>query len=347
AERRATQGPLNERGLLPVSERPGARSAAQPALGFGDSEIVVVGTDSDPNTYRQALNALLPPFTDLNMLMGLTKMPGVKLTVRFAQIAVDADGRYQGAVDLPSTDARLTERVGSWPDPKKHARPWEKTRWTEPQPPFLLKVSIVPSFDKMLAPLHEFGNGELPAFLFPQNMPFAKEIYYVPEGVDTWSSPVGLEIFHLRILLVGILERIPGHRWTQNFVHNRPWIGRSVLAATSWLPGTTKFRSTQVPLSSEFVQNHPNLTAAILEAEKWVPAVRDGQWIQMVPLARGRVKFRWFDDAQPDPMPLHRSELNKPVLNAEQARLDGSVVVPYAGESVEIPETLAERWAAN
>ncbi|MFD6463735.1 hypothetical protein, partial [Streptomyces roseolus] len=345
AKRQAALDALDDQGLLPVSDRVGVRPAADPRA--VDPEMVVIGTDTDPNGYRQALNAVLPVRTDLNMVMGLADSGKLPVSIRFTQLQLDEQGRYQGTVDLPSIKARLTERVGSWPDPKKHARAWEKTRWTEPQPPFLLKFSAVPSFDKMLVGLHDFAPGEVPAFLYPQNPPFAPKIYSVPEGTLTWSSDIGLEVFHARILIIGILERIPGHQWVKTMLRNRPWIGHTALTLTQRVPANTaQGKSVEIPLSAEFVRAHPSLTNAVLQTEQWIPAVRDGAWIQLVPVLRGARTYAWNYDSQPDPQSLHRQELAKPVLNAEQARLDGTAL-PYSGESVEIPAALAERWAAN
>ncbi|MEV4124616.1 hypothetical protein [Nocardia sp. NPDC049707] len=347
AERRAALAALDDLGLLPISERVGVHPAAQPSAGFPDARLVVVGSDTDVNGYRQALHAVLPPDTDLNLVLGLAKSDKVPLRVEFHRVEVDAQGRFQRSHLLPSTDAELTRRSGSW-EPGKHARKWEKTRWTDPQPPFLLKFSAVPSFDKMLAGLHDFENGEVPAFVFPQNMPFAPTIYNVPEGVNAWTSAVGLDVFQARIMVIGILERLPNHPWMKNLLHNRPWIGRAILSATRWLPANTSHgKSVQLPLSADFASRHARLAWALGDLTTWIPAVRDGRWIHLVPMVRGTRTHAWFADSQPDPQSLHRADLSRPPMHAEMLRLDGTVVRPYTGESVELPEALVERWRAN
>ncbi|MET8871605.1 hypothetical protein, partial [Nocardia sp. NPDC004604] len=337
---------LDEMGLLPISDRVGIAPAVEPSRAFPDQRIVVVGTDTSPAGYRQALQTTLRPGTDLELVLRLAQSDKLPLQVEFVRIELaepDAPGQA-----LASTTPTAVEKSGAWPDPKKHARPWEKTKWTEPQPPFLFKVSMVPVFDKIMAPFHHFEPGEVPAFLFPQNLPFSKTVYDVPEGVHTFQSDVGMDLFHARILSLGILDRIPNHPWVRQFVQNRPWVGKVILGATKWLPANTAHgRSVHVPLSVDFVNKHPRIAFALGSVEQWIPSVRKGHWIHLVPMIRGTRTHAWFDDARPDPAPLHRADLAKPVFSSEAQHLDGGVTRPYTGESVEIPESLAQRWRAN
>ncbi|WP_433727782.1 hypothetical protein ACQP0C_37115 [Nocardia sp. CA-129566] len=337
---------LDEMGLLPISERVGVAPAAEPSGAFPDQRIVVVGTDTSPAGYRQALQATLRPGTDLELVLRLAESDKLPLQVEFVRVEVAEQGATGQA--LASNTPSALEKSGAWPDPRKHARPWEKTKWTEPQPPFLFKVSMVPVFDKIMAPFHHFVPGEVPAFLFPENLPFSKTIYNVPEGVHTFQSDVGMDLFHARILSLGILDRIPNHPWVRQFVQNRPWIGKAILGVTKWLPANTAHgQSVHVPLSVDFVNKHPRVAFALGSVEQWLPSIRNGRWIQLVPMIRGTRTHAWFDDARPDPAPLHRADLAKPLFSPEAQHLDGSVTRPYTGESVDIPESLAQRWRAN
>ncbi|WP_433680946.1 4'-phosphopantetheinyl transferase superfamily protein [Nocardia sp. CA-119907] len=337
---------LDEMGLLPISERVGVAPAAEPSRTFPDQRIVVVGTDTSPAGYRQALQVTLRPGTDLELVLRLAESDKLPLQVEFVRVEVAEQGA-PGQAPAPTAPAAL-EKSGAWPGPRKHARPWEKTKWTEPQPPFLFKVSMVPVFDKIMAPFHHFEPGEVPAFLFPQNLPFSKTIYNVPEGVHTFQSDVGMDLFHARILSLGILDRIPNHPWVRQFVQNHPWIGKVILGVTKWLPANTAHgRSVHVPLSVDFVNKHPRVAFALGSVEQWIPSVRNGRWIHLVPMIRGTRTHAWFDDARPDPAPLHRADLAKPSFSPEAQHLDGGVTRPYTGESVEIPESLAQRWRAN
>ncbi|WP_433195528.1 sigma-70 family RNA polymerase sigma factor [Nocardia sp. CA-107356] len=346
ADRQLGLRALDEMGLLPISDRVGIAPAAEPSTAFPDQRIVVVGTDTSPAGYRQALQATLRPGTDLELVLRLAESDKLPLQVEFVRVEVAEQGATGQA--LASTAPTALEKSGVWPEPRKHARPWEKTKWTEPQPPFLFKVSMVPVFDKIMAPFHHFEPGEVPAFLFPQNLPFSKTIYDVPEGVHAFQSDVGMNLFHLRILSLGILDRIPNHPWVRQFVQNRPWIGKVILGVTTWLPANTAHgRSVHVPLSVDFVNRHPRIAFALGGVEQWIPSVRNGRWIHLVPMIRGTRTHAWFDDARPDPAPLHRADLARPSFSPEAQHLDGGVTRPYTGESVEIPGSLAQRWHAN
>ncbi|WP_330252266.1 sigma-70 family RNA polymerase sigma factor [Nocardia sp. NBC_00565] len=337
---------LDELRLLPVSERVGVSPAAEPSTAFPNQRIVVVGTDTSPAGYRQALQATLRPGTDVELVLRLAQSDKLPVQVEFVRIEVTEQTATGHA--LASTEPAAPQRSGAWPDPSKHARPWEKTKWTEPQPPFLFKVSMVPVFDEIMSPFHDFAPGEVPEFIFAPNLPFAKTVFDVPAGVDAFQSDVGMYAFHARILSLGILDRIPNHPWVRSFVQNRPWIGKVILGLTKWLPANTAHgRSVHVPLSVDFVNKHPRIAFALGGVEQWIPSVRNGRWIQLVPMIRGTRTHAWFDDARPDPAPLHRGDLATPSFNREAQHLDGDVIRPYTGESVEIPASLAARWHAN
>ncbi|MET8871159.1 4'-phosphopantetheinyl transferase superfamily protein [Nocardia sp. NPDC004604] len=340
AEQRANLLALNALELLPISDRVGVVPATRPSTLFPYERIVVLGTGTSPAEYRQALQRALRPGTDLNLVLGLAKSETLPLDVQFIRVVVDEHGRFQEVQRLPSTDAGAVEKSGS-----KARYP---AKWTDPQPPFLFKVSMIPVFDEIMAPFHDFAPGEYPEFIFPENLPFSKTVFSVPEGVDAWQSPVGMDLFHVRILSLGILDRIPTHPWVHNLIQNRPWIGRAILSATKWLPANTAHgKSVQVPLSADFVRRHPRIAFALDGVAKWIPAVRGGRWIHLVPVIRGTRTHAWFDDAQPDPQPLHRREIATPPPSTASGHLDGSVQRPYTGESVDIAESLRERWRAN
>ncbi|MFX0580592.1 hypothetical protein [Nocardia nepalensis] len=343
-ERRAGLRALDEAGLLPISDRVGVVPAAEPSRVFPYERIVVVGSETDPAAYRQALQRALRTGTDVELLMRLAKSDKIPMDIEFMRVVLDEQVRPEQT----TTDPVATEKAGARPDPAKHPRPWEKTKWTEPQPPFLFKVSMVPVFDEIMSPLHHFSAGEVPEFIYPENLPFSKSVFDVPDGVHAYHSDVGMYAFHLRILSLGIIDRVPNHPWVRDFVQNRPWIGKAVLSATKWLPANVEHgRGIHLPLSVEFVNKHPRVAWALGGVAKWIPSVTEGRWIQLLPGVRGTRTHAWFDHAQADPQPLVRRELTHEPTTPGSPHLDGSAVRPYSGESVHISESFRARSHAN